>query len=211
NNGARQLAWVYWGGGGESTGVHMGDLEDRKQNLVLETNRLRFATWRDEDWRELRKLTTDPLVVRYLGTGEPWPDERVQGFVDRQVQSWELHRICLWKLLPKDSDVLIGICGLQRLPEGPEVEIGWWLAPSYWGQGLATEAACQALAYGFEVGNLERIVAIAHPANRDSLRVMERIGMRFEREAFHKGIRVVLYAIERNQFFSRQGKGEGHA
>lgn len=189
----------------------MDDLAEGKQSVILETDRLRFATWGEEDWKELRKLTTDPLVVRYLGTGEPWPDERVQGFVDRQVESWELHRICLWKLLPKDSDTLIGICGLQRLPEGPDVEIGWWLAPSHWGQGLATEAARQALAYGFEVSNFERIVAIAHPANRDSLRVMERIGMRFEREAIHKGIRVVLYAIEREQFTFRQGKGEERA
>ena len=114
-------------------------------------------------------------------------------------------------MLPKDSDALIGICGLQHLPVLPDVEIGWWLAPSHWGKGLATEAARQALAYGFEVSNIERIVAIAQSANRDSLRVMDRIGMRFEREAIHKGIRVVLYAIERDRFLSRRGEGEERA
>ncbi len=185
----------------------MHSLTDRTQNVVLETERLRFATWREDDWKEFRKLTSDPLVVRYLGTGEPWPDERVQEFVARQCANWEKHRICLWKLLPKDSDALIGICGLQRLPEGPDVEIGWWLAPSQWGKGFATEAAREALAYGFKVSHLERIVAIAQAANRDSLRVMERIGMRFEREAMHKGLRVVLYAMERSMFDAQQGKG----
>ncbi len=189
----------------------MDSLEDRTQNVIVETDRLRFATWTWEDWKEFRNLTSDPLVVRYLGTGEPWPDERVQEFVARQCENWEKHRICLWKLLPKDSDMLIGICGLQRLPGGPDVEIGWWLAPSHWGQGLATEAALHTLAYGFEVSNLGRIVAIAQAANRDSLRVMERIGMRFEREAVHKGIRVVLYAIEREQFKTEKGKGAQHA
>jgi len=186
----------------------MDDQAGRTQNVILETSRLRFATWTKEDWKAFQKIATDPLVVRYLGTGEPWPDERVREFVAQQGENWEKHRICLWKLLPKDSDTLIGICGLQHLPEGAGVEIGWWLAPSQWGQGLATEAARQALAYGFEVRNLERIVAIAQAANRDSLRVMERIGMRFEREAVHKGMRVVLYAIEREQFNSRQGRGE---
>ncbi len=189
----------------------MDGLENRTENVILETDRLRFATWRWEDWKEFRRLTSDPLVVQYIGTGEPWSDERVQEFVARQGENWEKYRVCLWRLLPKDSDTLIGICGLQHLPEGPEVEIGWWLAPSHWGQGLATEAAQHALAYGFEVSNLDRIVAIAHPANRDSLRVMERIGMRFEREAMHKGIRVVLYAIEREQFNSRKGEGEERA
>jgi ribosomal-protein-alanine N-acetyltransferase len=189
----------------------MDSPEDRPQNVIVETDRLRFATWKGEDWKEFRKLTSDPLVVRYLGTGEPWPDERVQEFVARQCENWKKYRICLWKLLPKDSDALIGICGLQHVPEGPDVEIGWWLAPSHWGQGLATEAARHVLAYGFEVSHLERIVAIAQAANRDSLRVMERIGMRFEREALHKGIRVVLYAISREQFNSRQGEGEERA
>jgi ribosomal-protein-alanine N-acetyltransferase len=186
----------------------MDSLQDRTQHVILETNRLRFATWIREDWEEFQKIATDPLVVRYLGTGVPWPEERVKEFVNRQCESWDKNGFCLWKVLPKEGDTLIGICGLQRLPEGPEVEIAWWLAPAYWGKGLATEAARQALAYGFEVSKLDRIVAIAQAANRDSLRVMEKIGMRFEREAVHKGIRVVLYAIEREHFNAEKAKGE---
>ena len=186
----------------------MGSVADRTQNVILESDRLRFATWVQEDWKAFQKIATDPLVVRYLGTGEPWPDERVQEFVSRQCENWEKYRICLWKLLPKDGDSLIGICGLQHLPETSDVEIGWWLAPSHWGQGLATEAARQAVAYGFEVVNLRRIVAIAQAANRDSLRVMDKIGMRFEREAMHKGIRVVLYAITREHYLAGKGSGE---
>ena len=189
----------------------MDGLEDRTQHVILETNRLRFATWIKEDWKEFQKIATDPLVVRYLGTGEPWPEERTREFVERQCENWEKYGICLWKVLPKEGDGLIGICGLQHLPEGPDVEIGWWLAPAYWGQGLATEAADHALAYGFDVSKLERIVAIAQAANRDSLRVMERIGMRFEREAIHKGIRVVLYAITREHYDREKGKGEDRA
>ncbi len=183
----------------------MDGIDHQTQNVIVETERLRFTTWKSDDWREFQKLATDPMVVRYLGTGEPWPDERVQEFVNRQCENWEKFGICLWKLLPKDRDELIGICGLQHLAGGPDVEIGWWLAPSCWGKGFATEAARHALAYGFEVSRLDRIVAIAQAANRDSLRVMEKIGMRFEREAVHKGVRVVLYAITREAFNSLQG------
>jgi RimJ/RimL family protein N-acetyltransferase len=175
--------------------------EKLAQNVVFETERLRFATWSRDDWKEFGTLASDPLVVRYVSArGEPWSDERVQEFVNRQMEHWEKHRICLWKLLPKENDELIGICGLQHLPEGPDVEIGWWLAPSHWGKGIATEAATQALAYGFDVCNFERIVAIAQSVNLDSLRVMDRLGMRFEREAVHKGLHVVLYAITREHF-----------
>ena len=189
----------------------MAKVKDRTQEVMMETGRLRFATWGKEDWKEFGKLASDPLVVRYLGNGVPWPEERVKEFVARQIESWEKYKICLWKLLPKESDSLVGICGLQRLPEGPDVEIGWWLAPSQWGQGLATEAARQALTYGFDTGNYERIVAIAQGANRDSVRIMEKLGMRFEREAVHKGIHVVIYAISRDSFVGAKNHGADRA
>ena len=185
----------------------MAKVKDKTQQVILQTDRLRFAIWAKEDWKDFSNLASDPLVVRYLGNGVPWPDERVKEFVARQIESWEKHGICLWKVFPNGSDTLIGICGLQRLPEGPDVEIGWWLAPSHWGQGLATEAARQALTYGFEVGNFERIVAIAQGANRDSIRIMDKLGMRFEREAVHKGIHVVIYAISRDHFTAEKTKG----
>jgi [ribosomal protein S5]-alanine N-acetyltransferase len=185
----------------------MGKVKDQTQQVVLQTDRLRFATWAKDDWREFQKLASDPLVVQYLGNGVPWPEDRVKEFVARQIEGWSKNGICLWKLLPKDSDTLVGICGLQPLPEGPDVEIGWWLAPSHWGQGLATEAARHALAYGFEVGNFQRIVAIAQAANRDSLRIMEKLGMRFEAEAVHKGIHVVIYAISLDRFNAEKAKG----
>ena len=147
------------------------------------------------------KLAADPLVVRYIGTGEPWPDERVQEFVARQMR--QLGEV---RNLPVEAAAERQRCADRDLrpaaPAGGPGRGNWLVAGAHriGGKGLATEAARHALAYGFEVSNLERIVAIAQSANRDSLRVMDRIGMRFEREAVHKGIRVVLYAISREQF-----------
>ena len=163
--------------------------------MILETPRLLFATWEAEDWKEFRDLTSDPVVVRYLGTGETWSEERRQEFVTRQQRNWQERGFCLWKLLERATERWIGICGLQPLPESSEIEIGWWLTPVYWGRGLATEAARRALAYGFEVSKLRRIVAMAQPANRASVRVMEKIGMKFGKEIVHKGIPVVLYVV----------------
>ena len=99
----------------------------------------------------------------------------------------------------KEAPGLIGFCGLQPLPEiepgTAEIEIGWWLARACWGRGLATEAARAALRDGFERVGLERIVAIAQPANTASIGIMRRLGMRFERMAEPRGIPVVLYAL----------------
>lgn len=160
------------------------------------TRRLRFADWAPQDWAAFRPIATDPDVMRYIGSGTPWPDERVQRFVEAQIGYSAKLGFCLWKLLEKSTLSLAGFCGLQPLSGTPDIEIGWWLAKTYWGQGLGTEAATTALRFGFESVGLSRIVAIAQPANRASVRIMEKLGMSFERDLVRDGIPVVLYAID---------------
>ena len=136
--------------------------------------------------------------MRYIGDGTPWPEERSRQFVERQIALFGERVFCLWKLSPKEGGGLIGFCGLQPLletdMETEEIEIGWWLARAWWGRGLATEAARVALRDGFERAGLQRIVAIAQPANTASIGIMRKLGMRFERMTQSRGIPVVMYA-----------------
>jgi len=104
-----------------------------------------------------------------------------------------LHGWTLWPVIHREDGVLIGSCGFwDGFP--PDVEIGWRVLPEYWGQGLATEAATAVLGYGFETCAFDRVVAVAQPANRPSIRVMEKLGMRFEANFVHRGIEAVRYA-----------------
>lgn len=137
--------------------------------------------------------------MRYIGHGTPWPVERSRQFVERQIELFHERAFCLWKLLPKEGGPLIGFCGLQPLPDSPDIEIGWWLARACWGRGLATEAARVALRDGFARVDLERIVSIAQPANTASIRIMQKLGMRYECIAEQRGIPVAWYAIDRPQ------------
>ena len=164
---------------------------------MLETARMRLLPWQADDWLLLRPIGRDPQVMRYISDGEPWPDERILEFVGRQVAHFDRLGYCLWKLLLKETSEMIGFCGLQPLDGTAETEIGWWLAQAWWGQGLATEAARAALRDGFERAGLKRIVAVALPANRASIHVMEKLGMKYEREMIHRGFDVVLYAVNR--------------
>jgi ribosomal-protein-alanine N-acetyltransferase len=84
------------------------------------------------------------------------------------------------------------------------------LARASWGQGLASEAAQAALAYGFERVGLERIIALTRPENIASRRVMEKLGMRYEKnlQIFH--LEAVYYAITRDAWRQRPGlEGKG--
>ena len=99
--------------------------------IRIETERLILCPWEAHDWREFRAIAADPEVMRYIGDGMPWPEERARQFVERQMSLFDERRFCLWKLALKDSG-LIGFCGLQPLPESEEIEIGWWLARAWW-------------------------------------------------------------------------------
>ena len=173
--------------------------------VVLETERLILRHFTPDDLHDLAAIYGDADVMRYIGRGEPWPDTRIQSFVKLQIEQSERLGFCLWKLLaktPPGPHTLIGFCGLQPLSGTPDVEIGWWLAKAYWGRGLATEAARAVLRFGFESVGLTRIVAIAQPANRPSVHIMEKLGMSFERGLIRSGVHVVLYSINNP---SRQG------
>jgi ribosomal-protein-alanine N-acetyltransferase len=164
--------------------------------LRLETARIILLPWDSQDWLTFRHIATDPRVMRYISAGVPWPDKQVIAFVDRQRLHFEKLSYCLWKLMVKGDLKLAGFCGLQPLDDLDGIEIGWWLAPKHWGKGIATEAARAAMQDGFERCGLERIVAVALQENRASTRIMEKLGMKYERDVKHHGFDVVLYAIE---------------
>lgn len=102
---------------------------------------------------------------------------------------WVQNGFGLFAIEQKLSGELIGFVGLSIpsfLPEIlPAVEIGWRLARSAWGKGFATEGARAALAFGFSRPGLERIVSIHQVGNVASARVMEKLGMRLERQTVH--------------------------
>lgn len=168
---------------------------------MLETARLRLMPWQPDDWPLLRPLATNPEVVRYISNGEPWPDERIREWAGRQVAHYAKFGFCFWQLVHKETSEMIGFCGLQpvEIEGAQEIEIGWWLAPAWWGHGYATEAAREAMRDGFERAGLRRIVSIAVRENVASTHIMNKLGMKYEREAMHRGVAVVMYAVANPQ------------
>jgi RimJ/RimL family protein N-acetyltransferase len=97
--------------------------------MILETDRLVLSTWQSSDWIAFRPIATDVEVMRYITGGVPWTDERIQLFVNRQVELFLERGFCRWKLLLKPSQEMIGFCGAAntasiRIMEklGPKLE-----------------------------------------------------------------------------------------
>ena len=163
----------------------------------LETDRLLIREWDSEDRRSLAEVAADPQVMRFVGKGETWRSEKVEAFISRQNENVRLYGYCLGALAYKSTGAFIGLAGLQPLGTTEEIEIAWWLTPTYWGRGLATEAGNALLSFAFGELELDRIVGITHPENKASIRVISKLGMRLERE---------LFAIERSDYQGSRGR-----
>jgi RimJ/RimL family protein N-acetyltransferase len=139
--------------------------------------------------------------------GRPWPRERTVGVLAHFRRQWERSGFGPWAAVEKHTGRWLGQIGLNELPSWPgpdRIEVGWELDPSVWGQGLATEGGRAALAYGFEVVGLERIISVARADNAASRRVMDKCGLVLQEERTHKGALAVWYALDRTDWQARQ-------
>jgi RimJ/RimL family protein N-acetyltransferase len=145
---------------------------------MIRTERLLLRRWRDDDRAPFAAMNADPAVVEHLQG--PLSRQRSDAFIDRIEAHWEEHGWGLWAVEAPTHAPFVGYVGLwpaDYVTGEPMVEVGWRLASEHWGNGYATEAAREALRFGFEEVGLPEIVSFTVPANERSRRVMERIGL----------------------------------
>jgi RimJ/RimL family protein N-acetyltransferase len=104
----------------------------------------------------------------------------------------------LYLVLLKETNEPIGMCGLIKRDSLEDVDIGYAFRPAFWGKGYAVESAQAVKAYAQEVLGLKRLVAITDPANEGSIRVLEKIGLRFKKmvKLAEDDIELKLFAID---------------
>ncbi|MBC8263381.1 MAG: GNAT family N-acetyltransferase [Anaerolineales bacterium] len=167
---------------------------------TVATSRLILRAFTKEDAAPLHRILGARDILRYFpNPGAPSRD-KVEKLISAQLNHWEEHGHGWWAVEPRSKKQLIGWSGLQFLPETEEVEVGYLLDQPFWGKGLATEAAQVCLQYGFENFDIESIVAIVHPENIASQRVIEKLGMSFVDQAHYFGMDCYHYSIERSSF-----------
>ena len=152
---------------------------------ALRTARLLLRRWQPRDKQAFAALNDNSDVMRYMPGRLSQGDS--DGWADRIEAEFERDGFGLWALeLPGEAS-FIGFTGLRYISFAasfaPAVEIGWRLAPKFWGKGYATEAARLAMRIGFEGFALQEIVAETTETNLASRRVMERLGMTYDSNA----------------------------
>lgn len=161
----------------------------------IETERLLLRGFTPDDLDALCLVFGDADVMQYISGGKTRSREETEKGLRRTIEGWRRRGFGLWAVVEKTSAEVVGYCGLTFLEETPEVEVAYGLAKSAWGKGFATEAARASLRFGFEVVKLRRIVAVVNPQNLSSRRVLEKLGMRYTKNARHYDSDLMYYEI----------------
>jgi len=146
------------------------------------TRRLVLRPFTLDDASFIVELLNDPDWHRFIGDRGVRSEDDARAYLrDGPLAHAARHGFALGAVTLRENDAPIGMCGLIRRDTLPDVDIGYALLGAHRGRGYAREAAAAWLALGFERFGLSRIVAITKPDNAASARVLESIGMHFER------------------------------
>ncbi|HSX60890.1 MAG TPA: GNAT family N-acetyltransferase [Tahibacter sp.] len=148
--------------------------------LVAATERLRLCRFDETDAAFVLQLVNEPSWLQYIGDKNVRTLDDARAYlVNGPLAMYERCGHGLYRVDLKDSGEAIGMCGLIRRDTLPDVDIGYAFLPAHWGRGYAEEATRATLAHAREIG-LRRLLAIVTPGNERSIRLLDKLGLRYE-------------------------------
>jgi RimJ/RimL family protein N-acetyltransferase len=181
--------------------VAMGvDVQSATHDFVLETARLRLRRFRQEDVDAIFAIIGDAEAMKYYPRAFNRND--AVEWVDRNLRRYAEHGCGFYAVMLKNSDDVIGDCGLipQNIEGNVELEVGYHLRRDQWGHGYATEAARACMEMAFRDFGVDKVISLIRPENLPSRRVAERNGMKPERQVMHAKLPHLVYAMTREEF-----------
>ena len=182
---------------------------------TIETERLILRRILPKDCENMYDYSKREEVTRYLLWIPHESREYTRRYIDALQTQYRSGQFYDWALELKENGRMIGTCGFAAIDEkNNSAEVGYVLAPDYWGFGYAPEALREILRVGFETLGFNRIEARYMTGNEKSRRVMEKCGMKFEgirREALYvkDSYRSIGYcSMLKDEFFSLYGRHE---
>ena len=165
----------------------------------IETERLLLREITFEDKEELFQLHSDPEVQKWTGESVVVSMKEIEWSIQTRHNDYKTYGYGRLAAIEKSTGAFIGWTGLTYLPEFDKVDLGYRLKKQYWGMGFATEASLALIQYGFDILNLEEIIAIALPENEGSIKVMQKVGMVYDKQAPYDEIiqEAIWYKLEK--------------
>ncbi len=165
---------------------------------TIETPRLLLRKFTLDDAEAALEMNSDPKVMAFI----PWETkptlESIKTLIrDHTLADYEKHGFGRHAVVHKADNRFIGFTGLKFDSQFGEVDVGFRFLSAYWGKGLAYEATVPTMEYGFGPLGLERIVAGVVPGNNRSIKLLERLGLRYEKDTKVDGEKILYYSISK--------------
>lgn len=166
--------------------------------MILRTLRLRLEPVQDSHFEGLRALHSDPLAMRFLGGSKT--ENEVRTWISAAQGHWTRVGFNWWAVIERETEELLGAVSTQHIEndDTKPIEIGWRFRSEHWGKGYATEAGREMLRFAFHEVGVSEVYAVAKPENEASLRVMERLSMRYVGLRSFYGNMCATYVKERD-------------
>jgi RimJ/RimL family protein N-acetyltransferase len=148
----------------------------------IETPRLLLRRLEFADAPFLVTLLNEPSFIENIGDRGVRSIEDAQRYLrEGPLAMYQKYGFGLWHTARKTDGMAVGLCGLLRRDILPDVDVGYALLPAFWGMGFAYEATSATLRHGADKFGLERVIGVVSEGNAGSIRVLEKLGMSFER------------------------------
>ncbi|MFA9378600.1 MAG: GNAT family N-acetyltransferase [Lachnotalea sp.] len=144
---------------------------------IIETERLYLREMNTKDYKSLCKILQDKETM--YAYEHAFSDKEAKEWMDKQLISYSENGFGLWALVLKDTEEMIGQCGITIQPCNDKQvhEVGYLLQKDYWKKGYATEAAIACKEYAFNTLGINEIYSIIRDNNIASQNVARRNGM----------------------------------
>ena len=149
---------------------------------VILTQRLALRRVEPSDSGFILELLNEPAFLKNIGDRKVRTDSDALGYItEKLAASYETHGFGLYVVEPRDGGSPIGICGFVKREVLPHADIGFSFLERHWSKGFALESAAATLDYGRTTLGFGRVLGLTALENPRSIRLLERLGLRFER------------------------------
>ena len=143
------------------------------------------------------EITSKDEVCKWLLSPASKTQTETKQLIEKFSNHWEDKGYGVWGVFDKQTNALLGHCGVQYLKDSGEVELLYAFGPKYWGHGYATEAARATLEWVFGKTKLNRIIVLAMPDNSKSINIIQKLGAKSSGIKEYFGAKLLCYEIIR--------------
>lgn len=167
-------------------------------NLIIETERLIIRPFTMDDIEPAYVMNLDTEVSKYTGDGGAVSKKEIERRITQDVLGdYKKYGFGRLAVELKAENKFIGFAGLKYLDDMDEVDLGYRFIKECWGKGIATEAARECVNFGFKILGLTKIIVMVLPENSGSIRVLEKLNFKYEKDILEDNQLAKLYSLSK--------------